>query len=250
MKLIVFLIAVVLFAGSSMTQNLVDNKGKKQGVWSKKYPGTKVFQYHGQFKDDKPVGIFTYYYVSSKIKAVITYSSNSERAFAEYFHENGQQMSRGVFINMKKDSIWLNYTVDGKLTSSESYKDHQLDGKKVVYYLTNKDDKQQRCSFTCIYKQGVLHGEFVKYFESGALMEKGMYVGGKKEGVWDHYYPGGTKESIERYKNGIRHGWTISYENSGKEYAKTYYFNGQKLEGKALENRLNYCKQKGLNPND
>jgi antitoxin component YwqK of YwqJK toxin-antitoxin module len=250
MKIIVLIISVVFCTVSVTSQNLVDAKGKKQGVWSKTYPGTKVFQYKGQFKDDKPTGTFTYYYVSSKIKAVITYSGNSERAFAEYYHENGQRMSKGIFSNMKKDSIWLNYAVDGKLTSSETYKNNQLDGKMVVYYLTGKDEKQPSCSFTCTYKQGVMHGEYVKYFESGALMEKGNYVGGKKEGVWEHYYPGGTKESIERYKNGIRHGWTISFDNLGKEYSKTYYFNGHKLEGKALENRLNFCKQKGINPND
>jgi antitoxin component YwqK of YwqJK toxin-antitoxin module len=155
-------------------------------------------------------------------------------------------MSRGIFINMKKDSIWLNYAVDGKLTSSETYKNNQLDGKMVVYYLTGKDEKQPSCSFTCTYKQGVMHGEYLKYFESGALMEKGNYVGGKKEGVWEHYYPGGTKESIVRYEKGIRNGWTIAYDKSGNEIAKYFYFNDDRLEGKMLAKKLEELK-KGKN---
>ena len=54
--------------------NQKDAKGKKQGVWSKTYPKSKVVEYTGQFKDDKPIGTFVYYYPSSKKKAEINLS--------------------------------------------------------------------------------------------------------------------------------------------------------------------------------
>ena len=61
---------VVLLAGTGFAQiNQVDSQGRKQGKWEKTHPESAVYQYRGEFKDDKPVGKFTYYYESSKVKA-------------------------------------------------------------------------------------------------------------------------------------------------------------------------------------
>ena len=65
------LLFFLLIAVQGISQNVIDANGKKQGQWSKLHPGTKVYQYKGQFKDDKPVGTFMYYYQSSKLKAIV-----------------------------------------------------------------------------------------------------------------------------------------------------------------------------------
>ena len=111
-KLLYILLLFLPFLSVSQV-NQKDAKGQKQGVWNKKYPGSNSLIYKGQFKDDKPTGTFTYYYVSSKIKAVITYSGNSERAFAEYYHENGQIKK----ILLAKDD-WEEFDENGKLINS------------------------------------------------------------------------------------------------------------------------------------
>ena len=45
----------------SQDLNKTDANGKKQGDWKKYYENGFV-RYQGQFKDDKPVGTFNYYY--------------------------------------------------------------------------------------------------------------------------------------------------------------------------------------------
>ena len=61
-KLFMMLMVISPFINAQI--NKVDEKGKKQGVWEKTYPRSKVLHYKGQFKDDKPVGTFQYFYSS------------------------------------------------------------------------------------------------------------------------------------------------------------------------------------------
>ena len=60
---------ISFFSLCVIAQNKIDENGKKQGPWKKTYPRSIAVQYEGQFKDDKPVGTFKYYYPSRKIQA-------------------------------------------------------------------------------------------------------------------------------------------------------------------------------------
>ena len=232
-------------------QNQVDAKGRKQGAWTKTYPNSRVVQYKGQFKDDKPVGAFTYYYESGKVKAVIKHDVNSTRSSAYFYHENGNVMSHGIYRNMKKDSIWLNFLPSGRLSNTETYSNDLLHGKKVVFYVPeNIEDKSRIPSTVYNYKNGKLHGETIDYFETGGTKMKGQFENDKKIGVWEYYHLSGKKMMVERYKNGVRHGWHFAYDETGKETGKKYYYYGRLLEGKELEEKMKQMKEKGINPNN
>lgn len=250
MKFFVLLLTI-LISSVCFCQNVKDSKGKKQGNWSKVYPGSKVYEYKGQFKDDKPVGTFTYYYLSSKVKAIIKHGDGTNRSEAFFYHENGVLMSHGIYRDMKKDSVWLNFGPSGRISNTETFKNGLLNGKNVIYYVPeDPSDKSQKVSAVNIYLDGKLNGECIQYFENGTIKEKGSYVLDKKVGIWERYHPSGKKMMQERYKNGVRHGFCYAYDESGKELGKVYYFNGKKLEGKELEAKLNYFKQKGIDPNE
>ena len=62
-KVSLLLIWCVSFLSSA--QNITDAKGQKQGVWTKTYPNSSGIQYKGQFKNNKTVGTFTYFYPSA-----------------------------------------------------------------------------------------------------------------------------------------------------------------------------------------
>ncbi len=58
---IIVLSLLTIFSLSILTaQNTVDENGKKQGEWEKKYPNGKI-RYKGQFKDDLEVGTFDFF---------------------------------------------------------------------------------------------------------------------------------------------------------------------------------------------
>ena len=246
LTLVLCFLSLTLFAQVNQT----DAKGRKQGKWEKVYPGTRVFMYKGEFKDDKPIGTFYYFYKSGKFKAVIEHS-DTPRSVGYFYHETGGVMSFGIYNNLKKDSIWINWDNQGRLSSKETFKNDSLHGQKVVFYLpTEEGDKSQRPMTLYTYNNGVLHGEFKEFFPSGKLKTSGTYENGKKVGVWDSYHVDGGKMMMERYKDGARHGWCIGYDKSGKEEGKRYYYYGRWLEGKELKQVMSEMKRLGINPNE
>ena len=57
MKEIFLILLLIPFFSVSQTINEVDENNKKQGVWTKSFNNGGV-RYKGQFKDDKPYGLF------------------------------------------------------------------------------------------------------------------------------------------------------------------------------------------------
>ncbi len=243
--------AILLSCTSVLGQvNQVDSKGRKQGPWEKVYEGKEVYQYKGQFKDDKPVGKFTYYYESSKVKAIVNHEP-SGRSEAFFYHENGVLMSHGIYRNMKKDSVWTNFVPSGRLSNKETYKADSLDGAKVIYFVPeDPTDKSQRVSAVMNYNNGKLDGEYKEFFIDGTLMRKGIYENGKKIGAWEEFHPNGKRSILYRYKNGVRHGWAIAYDTDMKRIGESYYYNGRILTGKELEEKLRRMKEAGIDPNE
>jgi antitoxin component YwqK of YwqJK toxin-antitoxin module len=242
---------LVIIAFSSFGQNQVDSQGRRQGEWYKLHEGTKVYQYKGQFKDDKPVGKFSYFYKSSKVKAIIKHEENSNRSEAYYYHENGAFMSYGIFRNQLKDSIWVIFGPSQRISSTETYVNGVLHGIKRVYYVPEDiNDKSQIPSAVFNYVNGVLEGDYVEYFETLVVKVKGQYANNKKVGIWERYHPNGKKMTLTRYKNGWIHGWCMAYDETGKETGKVYYYHGELYEGKRLKVLMEQMKKAGVNPNN
>lgn len=244
------LLLFLVFSTCSFGQNKVDTQGRKQGPWEKKHPKSNVAQYKGQFKDGKPVGTFTYFYPSNKIQAIIKHDLNSTRSSAVFYHESGIILSKGIYQNMKKDSVWLNYAPSGRLSSAETFKNDTLNGKKTIYYLPEDlNDRSQRIASVSNYINGKLEGERIEYFESGAVKSKGIYKNNVKNGVWITNHPNGNVMNTERYQNGILHGWCTVKNEAGTETGKTYFYHGERLQGKKLEEKMRQFKALGIDPN-
>jgi len=56
----VLLLFIISFSNFFNAQNIIDDKGRKQGNWIKKNPQSNAIDYTGQFKDDKTVVTFIY----------------------------------------------------------------------------------------------------------------------------------------------------------------------------------------------
>ena len=252
MKCLICLIAFTLsgFQLNAQGKNQVDAQGRKQGVWEKTYPKSLAYEYKGQFKDDKPVGTFTYFYPSTKLKAVIKHNEKTGRSETYMYHESGVLMAYGIYRNQKKDSVWTQYGPGGKLSSRETYKNGILEGKFTIYYIPeDPDGKMQNIAKTGNYKNGKLNGEIIEYFDYGTVKTKFMYLDGTKHGLCVSNHSNGQTMMHERFKYGIKHGYFQAFDESGKEIGRKYYRNGSLLEGEVLDKWLQECKTKGVNPN-
>lgn len=230
--------------------NQTDSKGRKQGEWAKTYPNSRVYQYKGQFKDDKPIGTFTYFYPNTKVKAVIKHDANSNRSVAYMYHDNGEIMSYGIYRDMKKDSVWLNFGPSGRLSNTETYRADSLHGPKTVYFVPeDPNDKTQRVASVYNYVNGKVDGSFIEYYDNGVTKKTGKFVNNRREGEWITYEPTGKRMMLERFKNGVKHGWFIAYDAAGNEANRVYYYHGKLVEGEALKELLQQMKERGINPN-
>jgi antitoxin component YwqK of YwqJK toxin-antitoxin module len=249
-KLLVCFSFLGMFSLHVLAQNATDAQGRKQGPWSKFYPGKKIYMYKGQFLDDIPTGTFTYYDETGKVKAVIKHGEKALRSEAVYYNEKGKVISRGIFRNQKKDSIWVNYTSLGEISFTESYKNGVLDGPSIVYYLPETaGGKVQPVSSITNYLNGLVHGDYIEYFNTGEFEVKGKYLNGEKDGVWEAYHTNGKVMSQDRYKKGVRHGYQYAFDPAGKKVGEKYYYQGKLLTGKALTAKLAELKKKGIDPN-
>lgn len=252
MKIFLSILVTTLVSTLSFSQemNKVDAQGRKQGKWGKLYEGTRVFMYRGEFKNDRPIGKFTYYYKSSKVKAIIKHDEGSNRSVAYFYHEEGTLMSCGIYRDLKKDSIWVNFTPSQRLSTKETYKSDSLDGMKVVFFIPeDPNDKSQRVSAIYNYKNGAMHGESKEYFLSGVVKQKGQYTDNKRTGAWEDFHPNGKRSVLTRYKDGMKHGWAIVYDEKMKRIAETYYYYGRALTGAELKDKLKRMEEAGIDPN-
>lgn len=230
--------------------NQTDAKGQKQGQWIKAYPNSKIIQYQGTFKNDKPVGTFTYKYPSNKIKAIVKHNENGTRSVAEFYHENGLIMTKGIYRNLKKDSIWVSYNEDGRITMTETFKNDELNGIKNLYYLpSDPQDKSQIVISSYNYVDGKVDGKFTEWYPTKTVRKTGQFKNFQRHGEWIEYELDGKKMSVTHYQNGKLHGWSIGYNKDGSEGQRRYFQYGRQVQGEELTKLLKYMKEKGINPN-
>lgn len=247
----ILFLAFMLLSSVAFNQNATDSQGRKQGPWQKAYPKSRALMYSGVFKNDKPVGKFTYFYPSTKVKAVIKHEEGSTRSEAYFYHENTILMSYGVYRNMKKDSMWYNYGPSGRISYTEFYKNDVLNGEKVIYFVPEiVSNKTIRVSTKMNYVNGELDGPYKEFFDIGSPRVKGNYVKNRRHGTWEEYQPNGRLLAFSRYKNGVKHGWCTAHDASGKEINKVYFYKGHKKTGRDLKLLMKQFKEKGINPNE
>ncbi len=207
-----------------LAQNSKDQEGRKQGYWVKKFPNSNATDYTGQFKDDKPIGTFIYYFTTGKKKAQVTYI-NPNTTYTIMFHENEEILAQGKFINQLKDSTWNIYSPSGKISIIENYTNGILNGERLVFYpLGNSITKKNQVSQKQYYLNGKLNGKQVEYFDNGKTWRESNYQNGIKEGEELTYNPYGYLEIRDFYVHGDKNGWCYAYDSIGNNVTSKVYF--------------------------
>ena len=200
-------------------QNVVDENGLKQGVWSKKYDwGTT--RYEGAFKDDKEVGVFRFYDQNGKLISERTYETPGGISNAIMYRPNGAIEAKGKFDGTNKTGVWKYYSKSGYVISQDQYNNGLKDGPEYVFYPDSsiaeliewKSDQKNgewskysisgKPSLKATYYKDQLHGEYVEYFKYGNKIVKGAYKKGLKDGNWVYYSTNGSQEKMLVYEYG------------------------------------------------
>ncbi|MFA7082548.1 MAG: hypothetical protein WC135_08045 [Bacteroidales bacterium] len=220
-KISLLVTLLALISQTSFAQNKVDEKGLKQGVWSKSdKKGNKIYQ--GTFKDDYEVGVFTYYYEDGKtIKARTEYKDKGNFANSKLFNKEGVIISDGFYKNRKKDSLWTLYDANNKKIGEERYSnglkkgqsnywdrqgvlvetiDYNKDLKNGMYYKNTFEDGY----FYLTFKDDKRNGPYEDFYYHQKLKIKGFYKDDMKEGEWKFFDSIGNNVKIQVWKNDER----------------------------------------------
>lgn len=244
---ILLTILTLHFAFFTFSQvNQVDSQGRKQGAWEKKFPNSVAYEYKGQFKNDQPVGTFTYYYPSNKVKIVMNHNEKTKRSEAYMYYESGNLMSFGIYRSQKKDSVWTIFGPSKRISKRETFKNDVLEGKTIIYYVPeDPDDKSVRIAKVSYYKNGKLDGEVIDYFDSGIIKSKSHYLDGLRHGQFLTNHPNGKPMLEEHYKYNYKNGFFRAFDEGGTEIGRKYYKMNTLLEGEELQKWIEECKKTG-----
>ena len=225
-----FLFVLLLSFSLPGLSQTVDAKGKKQGYWKKKDEKTNKLIYEGAFKDDKPVGVFKYYYPNDSIRAIMNFRSGGKIAYAKLFHLNGKRMAEGKYINKEiKDSTWVYYDESGLLLSKDKYVMGKKEGACYVYLPDGSLSEEKN------FKQDLQEGPFRQYFDGKNLRAEGVYFKGQLEGKATYFFPNGVAVATGFYKSGNKNGPWIYRSEDGKIKEKELYHHGKLASKKETE---------------
>ena len=200
--------------------NATDAQGRKQGAWSKAWPGGQL-RYKGQFENDRPIGIFSHYDEEGHLTTIQRHAGDGRVSRAEHFHPEGTLMAAGKYVGQEKDSTWSYYAVDGKLRKVERYSEGKQNGEQVSYYPNGQmAEMETRVN-------GVLQGPNKSWFASGKPKSEATYVNGEAEGRMTFWFPDGKKEIEGNAVNGDRDGTWFYFNPDGTLQLQALYAKGE-----------------------
>lgn len=199
---LLFVIPLFSFGQKDEDINRLDSKGKRHGLWEKRYESGRL-RYRGKFFHGKETGDF--YFYENKI-------INNFPSIKKFFIK-GTNVADVIF-----------YDIYGKLQS-----DGQMVGKKrmgVWRYYNNKGDVLLTEEYN---QEGILNGKKTVFFSNGKVAEEKTYANGKLHGISTRFSKRGIKLHEMTYENGLLHGRTVFYEVDGNRKESGLYYKDYKV---------------------
>ena len=205
--------------------NQTDAKGK-QGPWERNWANNKQLRYKGQFKDDKPVGTFTYYSTTGKVESIVAHYPTGGASHGKHFHPNGKVMAEGRYVGEVKDSTWNYFDAEGHLRSTERWKAGKLHGDQEAFFA------EGGLADKCTWSLGKRNGTCTDYFANGQPRHVITYANDIPEGIETVFYESGKKELEGKYVKGEREGAWMHYNEDGSVQIQIYYTKGEYVKDK------------------
>jgi antitoxin component YwqK of YwqJK toxin-antitoxin module len=215
------ILPVTLLCQPETGLNRVDQNGKKQGHWIKKYPNNNIM-YDGIFKDNYPEGEFKRYFDDETLRSVMIFTNNGLDADARIYHQNGFLSAKGRYSKQKKEGLWQFYSefASDYLVSEEMYSGNLKNGKSVKFYPDGTI--AEKLNFV----NDTAQGEWIKYYPDGTVCLKSTLQNGMINGKFETWFDNNNPHFSGEYRNDRREGIWLIYEREGNLKYKMEYING------------------------
>lgn len=198
--------------------NLLNAKGKRDGLWVKSWKSTGNLLYRGHFKNGVPAGKWERYFDDGFLMAIEDHVKDTTVVDVTYYHRDGvTEMSKGRYVKKQKEGNWKLWNEQGVLLADENFKDSLNDGTCKYFYPNGSVLKVEN------YKSGLKDGGFIEYYENGKKRAEGSCLHDEKDGPYKSYYESGNAETEGRYVKGLQDGtWYYSYKTGKPEVTMVY----------------------------
>jgi len=191
------------------------------------YPDTGIL-IKCYFKDEElriKDGPFTLFH-KKNIKAIEgRFVNNIAEGTWRYYYENGQIRDSGLVVYGKMAGVWKSWNENGKLLGMAEYPHPD----SIPVPTSSLILPSPRNAPIVDYKPpiGQRHGKSINFHENGTMMDSGLYINNKREGIWKQYYDSGQAESIGTYINGSLAGEWQFFRKDGSLSTKEIYDNSK-----------------------
>lgn len=215
--------------GTALSLNQLNKKDQKIGKWKVFHENSNQLRYVGQFENDNPIGNFTYYYPTGELSAKMEYVNDSI-SFVMHYHDNGNVMGIGKFLNQQKDSTWKLYNRQGQLIAKSFYEVGVANGLQHVFYPKNPEEGPSVVMEKYFMVDGLIDGKWQQFFKDGSIKASGFYSEGAKSGDFIYYLEDGTIDARGPYVNNLKHGKWYYFAGEENNASEINYVDGETLE--------------------
>jgi antitoxin component YwqK of YwqJK toxin-antitoxin module len=207
---------------SAQEINKLDENGKKHGIWKGIYEESNRPRYEGAFDHGKEVGVFKFFDDTRAGTVIATRDFNAKdgSCYTVFYNQNKSKVSEGKVVDKQFEGEWKYYHYNSdEIMTTEFYLKGKLDGVRKVFYKSGNIAEETN------YKKGLKEGIYKKYLENGVVVEEsnfknneydgyavfrspdnkvaseGLFLNGKKAGIWKVMEKGKIKE-VDMNKQG------------------------------------------------
>lgn len=190
--------------------------------------------YECRYKNNDLHGISSFYTSAGKLHYTLEYKNGKPVSLVNSYDLKGDPMDGGTLKN-GTGTVKLYHPITGNLIYQATFKNGLKEGLSEDFFSDGK--KHTSRSF----RNDTAIGNYVEYYHSGAVAEKGYMDMFQVSGTMTSFYPGGKQKESVRYENGVQLNYTEHDENGflvnetalteGRYIGTKYYYTP---EGKLL----------------
>jgi len=182
----------------------------------KTYTPDGILIYEGSYLNGKRNGSETAYYDDGKVKSSKNYKDGVEDGIQVFYNQDG---NTNLYLIVEQGKThWVYYQ------SPEGSFYGDLDSETQTYFCKNqKSPSLKNYRYTCL--NNVLDGEFIRYDAQGKVEERGNFVNGVLDGIYEQFSRGKLMKHLE-FKNGKLDGKVQIYTSEDRLTYEGQYANG------------------------
>jgi antitoxin component YwqK of YwqJK toxin-antitoxin module len=136
-------------------------------------------------------------------------------------YNSESKVEEGVYINSRKNGLWIKYWPNGNLKSKIKYKNGRSFGDYITFFQNGKIEEKGKMN------GGLLQGGYELYWPNGKIrQEKKFNVYGNSEGKVSFYYANGQPELTFEVIDGKENGDAIWFYENGDVKKEIVYADG------------------------